>query len=214
MLRKLTLLPALLIAAGLSAQTPVKTPAAPPFQMDKPKVEAYLRHLFVWPAAIQMTLSDPVPSDVPGLYQFRMRASQGEASQEEEFYISSDGQKIIRGTAFELAKKSIQGRTGQVEDRSAAQLRYARRAGGAGGVQRFRMSRLQRRSQDAARQPDERLPQTSALLFRRVSARITASLGQGGGDCRAAASSTRTPPPSGIITTGFSRTRKRSRRTI
>jgi protein-disulfide isomerase len=104
MLRKLTILPALLMVAGLSAQTPPKTQTAPPFQMDKPKVEAYLRHLFVWPSAIQMTLSDPVPSDVPGLYQFRMRAAQGEASQEEEFYISSDGQKIIRGTAFELAK--------------------------------------------------------------------------------------------------------------
>jgi protein-disulfide isomerase len=104
MLRKLTILPALLLVAGLSAQTPPKPSAAPPFQIDKPKVEAYLRHLFVWPSAIQMSISDPVLSDVPGLYQFQMRAWQGDASQEETFYISSDGQKIIRGTAFELAK--------------------------------------------------------------------------------------------------------------
>lgn len=104
MLRKLRILPALLIVGGLSAQTPPKLQLDKPAQLDKAKVEAYLRHLFVWPSQIQMTISDPVPSDVPGLYQFRMRASQGEASQEETFYVSSDGQKIIRGTAFELAK--------------------------------------------------------------------------------------------------------------
>jgi protein-disulfide isomerase len=100
MLRKMTVLAALAFAGGISAQTP----AAPPLKIDKTKVEAYLRHLFVWPAVITMTISDPTPSDVPGLYQFKMKASQGEASQEEMFYISSDGQKILRGTTFELSK--------------------------------------------------------------------------------------------------------------
>jgi protein-disulfide isomerase len=110
MLRKLTILCALVsaCAVGLFAQTPAqspkKGPGPAPFKIDKPKVEAYLRHLFVWPAAIQMTISDPEPSEVPGLYQFHMRASQGEASQQETFYISSDGAKILRGTSFELAK--------------------------------------------------------------------------------------------------------------
>jgi protein-disulfide isomerase len=115
MVRKLTILLGIslglfLVPAGFitqaQAQTPAKkaaTPAAKP-AVDKAKIEAYVRHLFVWPAPIAITIGDPKPSAIPGFYEVSVRGSQGEASQEEMFYVSADGHKMVRGTVFDLAK--------------------------------------------------------------------------------------------------------------
>jgi protein-disulfide isomerase len=105
MLRKLTLL--LATVTALMAQSPSRKAAAPDkapvkVTIDKPKIEAYVRHLFVWPAPIEVTVGDPQPGPLPGFYQVEVRGSQGEASQAETFYVSADGQKIIRGSVFDL----------------------------------------------------------------------------------------------------------------
>ena len=107
MLRKLTLV--LAAAAALAAQTAPKTatPAnasADKPQLDKVKLEAYLRHLFVWPPPIEMAIADPQPGPMPGFYEVKIRGSQGNASQDETFYVSKDGQKIIRGSVFDIAQ--------------------------------------------------------------------------------------------------------------
>src|SRR6202161_2899176 len=109
MLRKLTILIA--AATALVAQTTPKKASAPDPQaqnkpqMDKPqidkvKLEAYLRHLFVWPPPIEIAIGDPQPGPMAGFYEVKVRGSQGNASQEETFYVSKDGQKIIRGSVF------------------------------------------------------------------------------------------------------------------
>ncbi len=87
-----------LAVATLMAQTPPKA------AVDKSKIEAYVRHLFVWPAEITIAVSDPVPAPMAGFYSVKVRGSQGQASQEETFYVSTDGKKMIRGTVFDLAK--------------------------------------------------------------------------------------------------------------
>jgi protein-disulfide isomerase len=118
MLRKLTII--LAAAAALAAQTAPKTasaPAKPPAnkatpekaqgdkpQIDKVKLEAYFRHLFVWPPPIELAIGDPQPGPMPGFYEVKIRGSQGNASQEETFYVSKDGQKIIRGSVFDLGQ--------------------------------------------------------------------------------------------------------------
>ncbi len=89
----------LLCGAALFAQTPKKTSFR-----DKPTLEAYVRHLFVWPSAIQIVVSDPKPATLPGFDEVTVRASQGQASQDELFYVSKDGQKIIRGAVFDVAQ--------------------------------------------------------------------------------------------------------------
>jgi hypothetical protein len=133
-----------LVAAGLYSAPPDKTtekPAEKKSAFDKPTFEAYVRHLKVFGPQIKVEISDPKPSDMPGFVTVAVHASAGGASADYQYYISKDGQKIVEGNLYDISE-SIQGRAGQVEDRSAAQLRYARRARGAGGVQRFRMSRL------------------------------------------------------------------------
>ena len=107
MLRKLIII----MAAGtaLLAQAPSKKAgtsdkAPAPLTIDKTKLEAYIRHLFVWPSPIEVTIGDPQPGPMAGFYQVVIRGSQGEASQVETFYVSADGQKIIRGSVFDIGQ--------------------------------------------------------------------------------------------------------------
>lgn len=116
MLKKLSIL--LATAAALAAQTASKPAVAPGGKVpagkasakaqtdqpriDKAKLEAYIRHLFVWPPPIDISISDPQPGPMPGFYAVKIRGSQGEASQEETFYVSKDGDKIIRGDVYDL----------------------------------------------------------------------------------------------------------------
>jgi len=122
MLRKLTII--LAAATALTAQTAPKTASAPANktasapannatpekaqsdkpQIDKAKLEAYVRHLFVWPAPIELAIGEPEPGPMPGFYEVKIRGSQGNASQEETFYVSKDGQKIVRGSVFDVAQ--------------------------------------------------------------------------------------------------------------
>ncbi|MDQ6678769.1 MAG: thioredoxin domain-containing protein, partial [Acidobacteriota bacterium] len=92
-------------ALAVSAAPPVKRPVVsqtPAF--NKSVFESYVRHLFVWPTAIQVEVGDPKPGPIPGFDEVRVRASQGKASQEEVFYVSKDGRKIIRGQVFDIAQ--------------------------------------------------------------------------------------------------------------
>jgi len=114
-LRKL--LPALCVAGlvgSAAAQRPPRK-AAPPkgvpqapkkSALDKAVMEAYVRHLFVWAPPIQVTVSDPKPSSqLPGFNEVTVRAvAAGGGSQDELFYVSQDGQKILRGIVFNVAQ--------------------------------------------------------------------------------------------------------------
>lgn len=87
-------LPAFFLSVGaLPAQSPA--PA-----IDKPRIENFLRHLMLWGPQIQVTLSDPRPSSLPGLYELRVAARYQQASVEEHFLISADGKHIVRGSLF------------------------------------------------------------------------------------------------------------------
>ena len=89
-------------SALVAAQTP---PAAGPRKtaLDKTAFEAYVRHLFVWGAPIQVKIDDPKPSQLQGFVDVKVAASAGNATQEETFYVSKDGQKIVRGVVFDVA---------------------------------------------------------------------------------------------------------------
>ncbi len=86
-----------LSVAGLRAQ---ERDAALP--LDKGKIEAYVRHLFLWPSNVDVHLSDPEPTKIPGFSLLHVRASQGSRTQDESFYLSSDGQTLLHGDAFDL----------------------------------------------------------------------------------------------------------------
>jgi protein-disulfide isomerase len=92
-------LPFLLLLAAVTSA------AEKPSALDKPTLEAYVRHLFVWGPQIKVEIADAKPATaLPGMMEVAVRASAGQASQEELFYVSKDGQKIVRGTVFDVAQ--------------------------------------------------------------------------------------------------------------
>src|SRR5690349_1138882 len=98
---RLLLLACLLIAVG----QPVDKKSA----LDKPTLEAYVRHLFVWGPQIKVEISDAKPGPLPGTMEVGVRASAGQATQDEVFYISKDGQKMVRGTVFDVKENPFKG---------------------------------------------------------------------------------------------------------
>src|SRR5215831_5586382 len=85
------------VAAVLSfAATQQKT------ALDKPTLEAYVRHLMVYGPQIQISVGDPKPAPLPGFMQVTIHASAGQAKQDLIFYVSKDGQKIIQGSVFDV----------------------------------------------------------------------------------------------------------------
>jgi len=97
-LRRLSssLLALLLVCLPAVCQTSA-TPA-----LDKAAVEAYIRHLFAWGPDIKVELGDAKPSGISGLSEVTLRASAGGQSVEQQYLVSQDGTRIIRGTVYDI----------------------------------------------------------------------------------------------------------------
>ena len=99
--------------------------------LDKPTLEAYVRHLFVWGSQIKVDISDPKPAPLPGMLEVNVHASAGNASQDLLFYICKDGQKIAQGAVFDVkpAFRLKNGGTAQFGDSVVVTENGARRLG-------------------------------------------------------------------------------------
>ena len=95
LLRLLSLLCVLALPAAWPAETKKSA-------LDKATLEAYIRHLSVWGPQIKVQIGDPKPSPLPGMLEVNVHASAGNASQDEIFYISKDGQKMVRGLVYDV----------------------------------------------------------------------------------------------------------------
>jgi protein-disulfide isomerase len=91
-----------IFAAALAlAAAPVEPKKAS--ALDKPALEAYVRHLFVLAPPVKVEVLDPVPADLPGFVKIVVRASNGAATQDLPFYVTKDGQKIMQASVWEMA---------------------------------------------------------------------------------------------------------------
>ena len=97
MFRKILLVTLAVAALWSAEKTPAKKSA-----FDKTTLEAYVRHLFVWGSQIKVEIGDPKPSELPGFDEVEVHASAGNASAAEKLYVSKDGQKILRGSVFDV----------------------------------------------------------------------------------------------------------------
>jgi len=93
------ILSALLVLTAAFAQTP---PAKQKSFLDKPTLESYVRHLFVWPAQITVAVSDPKPTGIDGMFEVSVTGSLGGASQAANFFVSKNGEKVIQGQSFDV----------------------------------------------------------------------------------------------------------------
>lgn len=87
-----------------AAQAPAGNPGRKS-ALHKPTLEAYIRHLYVWGPGIRVDISDPKPSQrLPGFFEVHVRASAGAATQEELFYLSRDGTRILKALVFDVGR--------------------------------------------------------------------------------------------------------------
>src|SRR5438105_4085657 len=86
------------LCVSLTAQ--VKAPSA----FDKPTLEAYVRHLLAMSPDVHVKIDDPKPSAIPEMKQVDVHMSLGGRSQDEIFYVSNDGKRIVRGFLYDIAE--------------------------------------------------------------------------------------------------------------
>jgi len=82
----------------LAAQAPKKS------ALDKPTLEAYLRHLVPYPGTVKIEVGDPSPSTLAGFSQVRVLASVGERFKQHVFEVSADGQRFFEATVHEIGQ--------------------------------------------------------------------------------------------------------------
>ena len=102
------------LAASVQGQTavPVSSPAktAPSGAQLTPlqkSVEAYLRHLYAFGPSVQLSVSAPKESEIPGLLETIVDLKDGDNSQTAKFYLSKDGKYLVRGEVSDLSKDPL-----------------------------------------------------------------------------------------------------------
>ncbi len=76
--------------------------------LDKQTLEEYVRHLLFWGPQIKVEISKPEPSELDGFQKVRVRGSAGSVSQEQVFYISADGKKLVRATVYDVTRNPFE----------------------------------------------------------------------------------------------------------
>ena len=154
---------------------------ATPNAFDKPTMEQYVRHLYVWGPQISVSVSDPKPStDLPGFKEVVVTGNAGQASQEETFYISNDGKRIIRGAVYNIATNPFESDKAKLKTDLQPSFGEPRSPGSDRDVQRLPMQLLQGRSQDYPPECGVYISNTGARLLQGFSARADSSVGQAG----------------------------------
>jgi len=83
--------------------------ASPKGALDKSVFENYLRRIELFRGDVTFKIDDPKPSKyLPGFSEVLVHLLFGSTERDELFYISSDGETIVRGEVFNLAKAPFQ----------------------------------------------------------------------------------------------------------
>jgi protein-disulfide isomerase len=92
----------------LSLLTVLSAQEKPKPNFDKVHMEAYVRHLLAVIPEVTIKVDDPKPSGTPDLNQVDVHFTYQGRSQDETFYVSKDGQHIIRGVIYNLNQNPFQ----------------------------------------------------------------------------------------------------------
>jgi protein-disulfide isomerase len=107
LLALLTLGGAVLAQKNTEPQRPAHKPAGRGPALDKSALETYLRRLELWPTQVNVRVDDPKPF-ITGLYEVNVHLSAGAATKDVIYYVSEDGQKVLRGTAHDMRRSPFQ----------------------------------------------------------------------------------------------------------
>jgi protein-disulfide isomerase len=82
-------------------------------------IEAYLRRLYALGPKVQLTVTVPKESEVPGLLETTVDLKDGENSQTAKFYVSKDGKYLVRGDVSDLSKDPLAETQAQIQFKDA-----------------------------------------------------------------------------------------------
>lgn len=91
-----------LAAAALSLSL-LPAQEKPKSALDKPTLEAYVRHLLAVIPEVQVKVDDPQPA-AAGLERVEVHFTYGPRTQDETFFVSKDGKTVIRGMVYDINK--------------------------------------------------------------------------------------------------------------
>jgi protein-disulfide isomerase len=107
--------------AAPTAKGQPATPSGPQTQIQK-TLDAYLRHLYAWGPDVQLTVSAPKETPIPGLLETTVDLKIGENTESAKLYVSKDGKYLIRGEVSELAKDPVAENRALIEMKDAPSL--------------------------------------------------------------------------------------------
>jgi protein-disulfide isomerase len=99
---------AVLASLFLSLLTLLSAQEKPKTALDKPHMEAYVRHLLAVLPEVQVKIDDPKTSGTSDLQEVAVHFTYQGRSQDETFYVTKDGQHIIRGVVYNLGQNPFQ----------------------------------------------------------------------------------------------------------
>jgi protein-disulfide isomerase len=105
----LTALCLCLLPAIFAQEKPKSAPVSAPVSaavsaLDKPQMEAYVRHLLAVIPEVQIKVDDPKPGPTADLVQVDIHFTYQGRSQDETFFVTKDGQHIVRGVVYNFAQ--------------------------------------------------------------------------------------------------------------
>jgi protein-disulfide isomerase len=91
------------------AIAPLAWPAPAKSALDKATLEAYLRHVDLYRGEVTFKIDDPKPSKyLTGFSEVLVHLIYNNVEKDELYYISADGQIIIKGDIYDLNKRPFQ----------------------------------------------------------------------------------------------------------
>ena len=119
----LACLPSILKGQSPSPASPTgqATAAVAPTALQK-NIEAYLRRLYALGPKVQLTVTAPEDSEVPGLLETSVDLKDGENSQTAKFYLSKDGKYLVRGEVSDLSKDPLAETQARIQLKDAPSL--------------------------------------------------------------------------------------------
>jgi protein-disulfide isomerase len=77
--------------------------------LDKATLEKYIRHIEIYRGDVTFKIDDPKPSKyLPGFSEVTVHLIFDSAQKDELFYVSADGQTIVKGDVYDLNKQPFQ----------------------------------------------------------------------------------------------------------
>lgn len=106
------------VLCGPVAFSESATPRQAP-QIDKAAVTRYLRYAEGFTPTVEIVLDDPKPSAFPGLYQLTVHLKAGKNEAVRNYFLTSDGTRIISGSIFDLKESPFKANLEQLKPESA-----------------------------------------------------------------------------------------------